>query len=258
MQVCDHDQAMARQRTWLLQTIQPGVLTQLTTHLEASLAIISDTSKIDALPLSSMQNESIKGYINFGGTGIQKGEIQVRLPNYHSDTPTRTSISMPYILEQAQQCKNYIILANNKVKSCQEITTKQHAVQFFDTMCRLMDCALHALDYPNESALFPYKVCHPKFFSPPLKQDLVIEFCINDVYLMCNVYAIENAHATSSIRWDHKHHHQVTYKDKVTEILDETRAQTQSPLLTNLKGNLTAIRDLCQTYKRSLLQMQAK
>ncbi|ORX57962.1 hypothetical protein DM01DRAFT_1405637 [Hesseltinella vesiculosa] len=253
LSTCKDAQAITNQQTWLLASVLPSVLGELETHLETCLTLFTDT-KLDALPLSSTQNESIKGYINFSGTTIQKADIQVRLGNAHWDTSVRAMIqpTTPYFLEQAQQCKNYLQLAFNKVKKHQGLNSKHHAIQFFDAMCQLMDCALHALDYPNESSLFPYKVCHPKFFTPPLKQDLIIEFCISDVYLICNVFGLDQS--TNSIKWDHRHHHHVTYKDKVMEVLDEARAQTQSPMLTGLKANLTTIADLCLTFKQSLLQ----
>ncbi|KAI8344045.1 hypothetical protein BC941DRAFT_3222 [Chlamydoabsidia padenii] len=121
-----------------------------------------------------------------------------------------------------------------------------------------MDRALHAFDYPNESMLFPGKVCHSNLFCPPLKQDLVVEFCINSVYIVCNVFAIDiNQHRTMKLNIDRQQHHHVTYKDKLTEIMDEARTQTQSPMLTELRSSLTLIRDICQTHKRMLLQVQA-
>lgn len=48
-----------------------------------------------------------------------------------------------------------------------------------------------------------------------------------------------------------------TYKDKLTEIIDEAKTQTQSPMLTQLKSLLNSTRIYCQTYKRMLLQIQA-
>lgn len=89
-------------------------------------------------------------------------------------------------------------------------------------MYQYVDRALHAFDYPSEASLFPYKVCHPKvkcsqhsgtyivskliivceqkYFSPPLKQDLVIEFCVHDVFIACNAYALDYAFSKHNIK----------------------------------------------------------
>ncbi|KAI9301523.1 RAVE subunit 2/Rogdi [Cunninghamella echinulata] len=248
------------ERDWILKDILPTGLLNLKEHISKSLDILATApNKTDALALSTTQNETIKGYVNFTGTYINKAEIQVRLPNFHPETPIKAIIqpTLPYFLEQAQQCKNYIILANKLIQEYQKPLSKQKAIEFFDSMCHLMDRALYALDYPNELTLFPYKVCHPKFFSPPLRQDLVVEFCINDVYIVCNVYAIDNNNHSTRKLTDRQHHHHVTYKDKMTEIIGEAKTQTQSPMLTQLKASLDSIRIYCQTYKRMLLQIQA-
>ncbi|KAI8099596.1 RAVE subunit 2/Rogdi [Halteromyces radiatus] len=223
-----------KERNWLLE-ILPGVLIKLKHHLDKSYSLLSTVNKADALPLSTTQNETIKGYINLSGCHLNKAEIQVRLANYHAE-PIKATIlpSSPYFLEQVQQCKNYIILANKHIQECHEPLSKPKAVAFLDAMCQLMDHALHALDYPNESMLFPGKVCHTNLFNPPLKNDLVIEFFINGVFIVCNVLAI--THHSRNMKLDRQQHQYVTYKDKVTEILDEARTQTQSPMLTDLNS----------------------
>ena len=45
-----------------------------------------------------------------------------------------------------------------------------------------------------------------------------------------------------------------TYKDKTAWIVDQSRTQTQSPMLTELKESFRSIREICQTYRHMLLQ----
>ncbi|CAO3624474.1 unnamed protein product [Cunninghamella blakesleeana] len=203
------------ERDWILNNVLPTGLLKLKDNISKSLDILSTSpNKTDALALSTTQNEAIKGYVNFTGTHINKAEIQVRLPNFHPETPLKAIIqpNIPYFLEQAQQCKNYITLANKLIQEYQKPLSKKKAVEFFDSMCHLMDRALYALDYPNELTLFPNKVCHEKSFSPPLRKDLVVEFCISDIYIVCNVYAIDNNESTSrtiKLTTDRQHHQHV-------------------------------------------------
>lgn len=116
-----------------------------------------------------------------------------------------------------------------------------------------------------------------QFFSPPLKQDLVIEFCIQDVYIACNIYALDynflkhGAKAGSDNQHSFVYVHSIvakqniwhfltlkyrTYKDKPVMILEEVKTQTQSPTLTELKGTLKLVLEWCQTYKQMLLQIE--
>jgi hypothetical protein len=48
-----------------------------------------------------------------------------------------------------------------------------------------------AFSLPSEAKSFPYRVCQPKHFTPPLPEDLVVEICIDHIYILCNVYALD-------------------------------------------------------------------
>ncbi|KAI7859854.1 Rogdi leucine zipper containing protein-domain-containing protein [Circinella umbellata] len=243
---------MMLQEQWLLHEIMPTVLERLKSQLETSLNILSKQNKSDSLPLSSTKNESLKGYISLNGPYITKAELTVRLAN-HQDTQSKAMITptYPYFLEQIQQGTNYMILAAECVMSIKpSLLTKQTMVELLETVRQYTDRAQLAFEYPNETELFPYKVCHPKHFTPPLKEDLVIEFCVQDIYIVCSTYGIKFAghHYTDS------HASSVTYKDKTAWIVDQSRTQTQSPMLTELKGSFRSIREICQTYRHMLLQ----
>lgn len=178
-----------RQRDWLLEDIIPTMLNKSLKELEKSVELLTNSSKIDSLPLT--QNETIKGFLTLNGTCINKAELIIKLP--HQETAIKASIvgSVPYFLEQLQQTNNYLLLASDRVKSFKTPTNQQSTVGLLEDLYGYVNRALHALDYPNEASLFPYKVCHPKFFTPPLKQDTAIEFCIQDVFVTCNLYALD-------------------------------------------------------------------
>ncbi|KAG1107406.1 hypothetical protein G6F42_016375 [Rhizopus arrhizus] len=110
------------------------------------------------------RNETIKGFITLTGSHITKAELQIKLANYHQDSPIKATITntVPYFLEQAQQAINYISLAMNRVEAFTMPSYKQATIELLEDMYQYVDRALHAFDYPNEALLFPYKVCHPK------------------------------------------------------------------------------------------------
>ncbi|KAI8968189.1 hypothetical protein BDF20DRAFT_839311 [Mycotypha africana] len=216
----EHDTAV-KQRCWLLEDVIPNVLNELKAQLE---------------------------------------ELQIKVSSYHQDHLIKAAINsdMPYFLEQAKQASNYLSLASNRLKSFVTPSYKQATIAFLEDMYQYIDRALHAFDYPSEAALFPYKVCHPKFFSPPLKQDLVIEFCVRDIYIACNIYALDYnflKHGHSKTASEERAF--VTYKDKPVMILETVKTQAQSPMLTEFKTLTKSILEQCQTYKQMLLQIEA-
>ncbi|KAI8638923.1 RAVE subunit 2/Rogdi [Parasitella parasitica] len=257
MHKTEENETAVKQKEWLLHDIIPPVLEKIKIQLEKSQTILTSQTKTDYLPLT--QNETIKGFITLSGSHITKAELQIKLVNYHQDTPIKATITneVPYFLEQAQQAINYISLAMNRVETFIMPSYKQATIELLEDMYQYVDRALHAFDYPNEAFLFPYKVCHPKFFSPPLKQDLVIEFCIQDVYIACNIYALDYnflKHGTKA--GSDNQHLFVTYKDKPVMILEGLKSQTQSPTLMELKDTLKLVLEWCQTYKQMLLQIE--
>ncbi|KAL0092748.1 RAVE subunit 2/Rogdi [Phycomyces blakesleeanus] len=211
---------------------------------------------MDSLPLTTSKNDSIKGLITLSGTHINTAELQIKLTP-HQETAVKATIeeTAPYFLEQAQQGRNYIGLATKRVRTMSEPLTKQAAVELLDDLCKLIDRARSSFEYPSEAALFPYKVCHPKYFSPPLKQDLVIEFFIQDVFIVCNVYCLDY-NTTRGNKFSSDSPVFVTYKDKNATVVDQAKTKTQSPMLTELKASLQSIRGLCQIYKQMLLQIE--
>ncbi|KAI9485582.1 MAG: RAVE subunit 2/Rogdi [Benjaminiella poitrasii] len=234
------------QKEWLLHDIIPPMLENLKIQLEYAF--------------QTLRNDSIKGFITLTGSYITKAELQIKFANYHPDSPIKATItnSVPYFLEQAQQATNYISLALNRIDTFMMPSYKQATIEFLEDMYQNIEHVLHAFIYPNEASLFPYKVCHPKFFNPPLKQDLVIEFCIQDVFIVCNVFALDYNFLKHGAKAGPDNQHSfVTYKDKPVMILGEIKAQTQSPTLTDLRGSLKLILEWCQTYKQMLLQVEA-
>ncbi|KAI8087653.1 RAVE subunit 2/Rogdi [Gilbertella persicaria] len=191
MHKTEEKETAVKQREWLLQDIIPLMLEKLKIRLQESKSILKSSTKSDSLPL--VQNEAMKGFITVTGSFITKADLSIKMANYHQESPIKASItdSVPYFLEQAQQATNYLSLAISRIHDYKAPSFKQTTIELLEDMYQFIDRALHAFDYPNEASLFPYKVCHPKFFSPPLKQELVIEFCIQDVFIVCNVYALD-------------------------------------------------------------------
>ncbi|ORY96328.1 Rogdi leucine zipper containing protein-domain-containing protein [Syncephalastrum racemosum] len=249
------------QRHWLLHDVLPSILENLQLRLNQCLGMLSQQqqAKTDALPLSSGQNESIKGLLTLNGPYITKAELQVRLPNYHQDTPVKIKITAPIFLEQAQQGANYIALAAERMQQTTDASAKlqtpalkEAAVELFEDVCQYVQRALSAFEYPGEASLFPCKVCHPKYFEPPLSEDLVIEFCIHEIHVVCNIYALEFKPGKPT-----DVHQVVLYKDKHAQVMDQSHTRTQSPMLTDLKMLLQSVREVCQSYRQMLLEIDA-
>ncbi|KAI9277408.1 Rogdi leucine zipper containing protein-domain-containing protein [Sporodiniella umbellata] len=237
-----------KERDWLLEDVIPDILYQSLDELVQSERWLTDADKVDSLPLT--QNEAIKGLLVLNGWYINKAELSIY--SVHQEGIFKTSIvpKTPYFLEQLQQTHHYIQLAIHLLRGFKKPVSKACIVELLEDVHNYVNRALHALDYPNPASLFPYKVCHPKCFVPPLKQDTVIEFCIQDVFITCNLYALD---FTKHNKQDHT---MVTYQDKQATVLHHVKTQTQSPTLTELKGSIQRVLELCQTHKQMLLQIK--
>ncbi|KAF9978255.1 hypothetical protein BGZ73_003062 [Actinomortierella ambigua] len=51
--------------------------------------------------------------------------------------------------------------------------------------------AIENLARPSREKLYPFRVCDPKIFTPPLSEDFVLEFYIRDAKVVCAAYALQ-------------------------------------------------------------------
>ncbi|CAO3669026.1 unnamed protein product [Umbelopsis ramanniana] len=208
--------------------------------------------KCDSLVLSSLSNETLKGVISLLGTKIIKGDLQIRLPNYHRDSQIKACISEnnPYHLEQARNCQNYTQLAIDLIDCHPGISSICSVSNFLEDILKYVKQAQMAFNSPSEAKSFPYRVCQPKHFTPPLPEDLVVEISIDHIHVLCNVYALELHQHQKSDKY-------IPYKDKFATVLDECRVRTQSPLLTDIAASLTKAADICSEFQLKLIQISA-
>ncbi|ORE22541.1 hypothetical protein BCV71DRAFT_288008 [Rhizopus microsporus] len=251
MRTSEETVSALKQREWLLYDVIPMMLDRFLHELKHSQDLITGQSKADSLPLS--HNDTIKGFLSLHGFYINKAELSIKLPHQEAQMKASIVASAPYFLEQLQRAHNYLSLAIDQVEGFSKPSDNQVTIELLEDLYKYVNHALHAFDYPNEASLFPYKVCHPKFFQPPLKQDTVIEFCVQDVFIACNIYTLDYSHTKHNNKLD-KNNSIVTYKDKQVLIVDQIKTQTQSAMLTELKRSLKLMLELCQTHKQMLLQ----
>ncbi|KAG0224341.1 hypothetical protein BGW42_005177 [Actinomortierella wolfii] len=51
--------------------------------------------------------------------------------------------------------------------------------------------AIENLARPSKEKLYPFRVCDPKIFAPPLNEDFILEFYIRDSKVVCAAYALQ-------------------------------------------------------------------
>ncbi|RUS32002.1 hypothetical protein BC938DRAFT_476512 [Jimgerdemannia flammicorona] len=209
---------------WLLTVDLPPTLANICTELTVSFEGIpfkqsnmhDPNTKPGTLALSSVNNDSLKGYITINGSQIVKGvrfqlclylgmtppinynivilsELTIKLPNYNRGNPFKTNLvaSKPYPLDQAQHAKNYTLLALKALESYTQPYSKQDAVEATDILLKYVNWARSALTHASVEKLFPYKVCDSSLFTPELPDDLVVEFFISDAFVVCSISALQ-------------------------------------------------------------------
>ncbi|CAM0141397.1 unnamed protein product [Umbelopsis sp. WA50703] len=195
-------------------------------------------------------NETLKGVISLCGTQIIKGDLQIKLPNYHSQIKVGISESNPYHLEQAKHCQNYVHLAIDLIERTPTPTSIASVSNHLANILKLVKQAQLAFNVLSEAKSFPYRVCQPRHFSPPLPEDLVVEISIDRIHILCNVFGLELHPIQRSDKY-------LPYKDKYALVLDECRVRTQSPILTDVETSLTKVSDICSEFQLKLTQISA-
>jgi len=178
--------------------------------------------------------------------------LQIKLPNYHRESQIKACISEsnPYHLEQARNCQNYTWLAIDLIERNSGLTSLCNMSNFLKDVLKYVKQAQLAFCLPSEAKSFPYRVCQPKHFTPPLPEDLVVEICIDRIYIVCHVYALDLQLQPSSDKY-------ISYKDKFAAVIDECHVRTQSPLLTDIASSLTKASDIFSEFQLKLIQISA-
>ncbi|RUS32003.1 hypothetical protein BC938DRAFT_476512 [Jimgerdemannia flammicorona] len=251
---------------WLLTVDLPPTLanicTELTRCVKASASGAQDpNTKPGTLALSSVNNDSLKGYITINGSQIVKGELTIKLPNYNRGNPFKTNLvaSKPYPLDQAQHAKNYTLLALKALESYTQPYSKQDAVEATDILLKYVNWARSALTHASVEKLFPYKVCDSSLFTPELPDDLVVEFFISDAFVVCSISALQyhasmpTTSAVAKLLGGPKPVNKVVkYKDKYVVIVDEIVIDSKSPTLVDMLAALKSVEDACRQFRTKL------
>ncbi|CAI2164049.1 10831_t:CDS:2, partial [Funneliformis geosporum] len=191
-------ETLARELDWLLVSQLPTALSEIKKGLKKCEAIMKSPEHDDSLgtstlAISSNNSDSLKGYITLDGSDIIKGELSVKLSNYHRGNLIKLNINSkkPYFIEQLVDAQNYLTLALDSLENTNKDLTKESARELLDSVLIYILSSRSVLVCAHEEKLFPYKICDPQMFGTAIPEELVIQFHVEGSNVISSVYGLQ-------------------------------------------------------------------
>ncbi|CAH1768363.1 1316_t:CDS:10, partial [Entrophospora sp. SA101] len=252
---------LAKELDWLLNSQIPGLLESLNKGLKKCELLIKSPENYDflstsTLAISSINTDTLKGFVTLDGSDIIKGELQIKLPSYNRGNFIKVTINSnkSYFIEQLGDAQNYIALALDELNTSKRTSTKENACQLLEKIFKYIQNSHVSLNHTNEERLFPYKICDSRIFNS-LPEDLVVQFHVEGSYIITSVYLLQYhlslpQQKHGSLLGISKQSPKVCkYKDKYVSILDEVVVKSLDPKLEELMENIKKLEKECLSWK---------
>ncbi|KAG9288929.1 hypothetical protein G9A89_019551 [Geosiphon pyriformis] len=256
-----------RELQWLLNSQLPNAILELKRGLRKCEALINSQEHefigTTTLAVSSNNNDTLKGFVTLNRSAILKGELQLKLPNYNRGNLLKVQINAlkPYFVEQLVDAQNYFTMALDALDSLNEPYSKQSITEILESALKYITNSRNVLSSANEDRNFPYKICDPQMFNPPLADDFIIEFFVEGAEIVTSVYALQyQIPATPTPKLvqlggilSSKQPAKVCkYKDKQAIILDQISVRSLDPRLEEIVEGLRKTERECLAWRAKL------
>ncbi|CAG8580411.1 17803_t:CDS:2 [Funneliformis caledonium] len=170
-------ETLAKELDWLLVSQLPTALYEIKKGLKAQVL---------------WQYRQIR-FITLDGSDIIKGELSVKLSNYHRGNLIKLNINSkkPYFIEQLVDAQNYLTLALDSLEHTNKDLTKESARELLDSVLIYILSSRSVLVCAHEEKLFPYKICDPQMFGTAIPEELVIQFHVEGSNVISSVYGLQ-------------------------------------------------------------------
>ncbi|RUS19304.1 hypothetical protein BC937DRAFT_87701 [Endogone sp. FLAS-F59071] len=150
---------------------------------------------------------------------------------------------------------------NDSLKGYIDIHGSQIVKGVIDILLKYVNQARSELNHASEEKLFPLKARDNKLFNPELPEDLIVEFFISEIFVICKVSALQyhanvpiaSAVAKFSLLGGPKPANKmVKYKGQNAVVIDEVKVDSKSPVLVDMLAALKSVEDACRQFRTKL------
>ncbi|RGB36640.1 RAVE subunit 2/Rogdi [Rhizophagus diaphanus] len=254
---------LVKELDWLLISQLPNALYEIKKGLKKCETIMKSPEHDDSLgtstlPISSNNNDFLKGFITLDGSDVIKGELSVKLSNYNRGNLIKLTINpkKPYFIEQLVDAQNYLTLALDALERTSKDLTKESARELLDSVLIYIISSRSVLVCAHEEKLFPYKICDPQMFGTVIPEDLIIQFHVEGSNVVCSVYGLQyhsslpSQKKTGGLLGTAKSSSNIwKYKDKYASVLDKVIVKSRDPKLEEVMEGLEKLERECLAWK---------
>ncbi|KAK6496417.1 hypothetical protein TWF481_002436 [Arthrobotrys musiformis] len=212
--------ATLRELAWLITEIQESLLS-LRSGLEECLSLLAPSQPGSTLVLSTSRSEGLKGFVTRVGSGIVKGDMQVKMHGLANTKglgyyrlqlsgQSETSLHLP----QLTDCRNFVQSALTTLPSSASVQTQKSLSLPTKTASAVIDSKLLTsqldsllsdirsargiLKATPKSNLFPYHAVDGGLFEPTLPENLALDVTIQDAAIVTEIRLLEYVNTPSA------------------------------------------------------------
>ncbi|EMR10711.1 hypothetical protein PNEG_00861 [Pneumocystis murina B123] len=230
---------------WFISTIVPEIFKKINRHLNLCMEALSDEKSL-TLVLSSIQSETIKGFLTRRGTSLIKGKFQIIFKN--NIKLNQFYIKNTILLEQLSHlndiiCQSQIVL--------QTETTDADSIQKIINQLHLHIQSAQQILYPNEPINDLIYSLKNNDLDPPLPSNIMINICIDYTSIATHIYLLAEQNFTQRFSflsrlfsfngWKTTNPRSITINQQLMQIIDEIHLKSRDPALSIIIDHLTAI-----------------
>lgn len=243
-------QAIEAERAWLYKNVLPRILGPIREGLTECSNLLHNANI--TLPISSREDESVKGIMTRQGAQLVKGELLLKVRRL------KLRLRVPYGKQvHLQQIEDVSTLVHYSMESLEHDLYQDTAKRVVADVLLNLNQAIGALTDHNGTNVFPLRAIDSDAFNPPLPPNIALDLYIRDASLVLELRVLQprasenfltglrrlNALETGGF---------VRFRGDDVKILDQVRVESQDPALIAISAKLMALKHNVEEMQKKL------
>lgn len=245
------EQAIRAEQAWLFEHIFPRALIPIREGLKECSDLLQNPHM--TLPLSSRENEQLKGILTRSGTSLTKGDLLIKL----------NSIRMRLTLARGQtihlqQVEDVNSLVHYSLESLAHELYPDTASRIIADVVNNLTQASNALAKQPSTNTFPMRCVDTDAFRPEVPDSLALDLYIQDASLVAEIRTLQPRAAENLLTALRRTSHHATggfvrYKGADVKVVEHVRVESQDPALIAVSTKLSALKHAVQQIQKKIM-----
>lgn len=226
------------ERTWLFTHIFPAALVPIREGLQECAELLQNAQM--TLPLSSRENESLKGIMTRQGSNIIKGDILIKMNRVKLRLTMPSGYTMH--LQQIEDVKSLVHYSTESLRHDLYEDTARRIVQ--DVFQNLRQASNVLCKQPT--SVFPLNSIDPDSFRPEIPERVALDLYIQEASLVAEIRTLQPRGAENLFNALKRAHLGemggfVRYRGEDVKVVEHVRVESQDPALVAVTTKLSAL-----------------